>query len=373
MRTKVIEVNPEKPDTSKIAEAAKIVDDGGLVVFPTETVYGIACLVAADSLEKLNQLKGRAEQKYYTLHIGQKSELKRYVPTIGLKAGKIVEKCWPGPLTIVFELDKRDLSGLKDTFERGVFECLYKDNSIGVRCPDHAVASKLLQMTKNPVVAPSANKTDQTPAVDGKVAVQQFSGQIDLVLDAGVCRYKQSSTVVRITDKELEILRAGAYLEEKLKEISEIKFLFVCTGNSCRSPMAEGFFRKYFAEKLDCPVDQLGKIGYKVHSAGTMGAVGLPATSEAIAACAAKGINIENHRSTALSKQLIEECDFIFVMSRMHRECVVGLNHEAADKCVLLANGHDIFDPIGQPQQVYDECARIIEEAVKNRISELVI
>lgn len=373
METKVVKLDAAKIDAAEIKEAAQLIDASGLVAFPTETVYGIACRVETTSLTKLNNLKGRDPQKPYTLHIGQKADLEKYVPVVGLRAQKLVKNAWPGPLTIVFELDDRNIEKQRNSLEKQVFENLYKDNSIGIRCPDNAIASMLLRLTQNPVVAPSANITGQPPAADAEHVLTQFSGQIELLLDAGPCKYKKSSTVVKIGKKGLGILRPGAYSQAELEAMSEVKFLFVCTGNTCRSPMAEGMFRKYLAEKLECKVDCLGKRGYKTFSAGTMGMVGSPASPEAIAVCAAKGTDIKAHKSRALSKQLVEECDFIFAMSRMHRERVTALSPEAANKCVLLAEDKDISDPIGQPQQVYNNCAELIEKAVKKRIGELVI
>jgi protein-tyrosine-phosphatase len=104
-----------------------------------------------------------------------------------------------------------------------------------------------------------------------------------------------------------------------------------------------------------------------------MGTVGLPASAEAVVACAAKGIDIKAHSSTTLTQQLVDGCDYIFAMSKMHCERIVALNPEAANKCRLLAEAKDIADPIGQEQQVYNDCARLIEEAVKKRVSEFVI
>ena len=373
MQTKVIKLDSTKIDSVKITEAAQLVDAGGLVAFPTETVYGIACRVKTDSLIKLDNLKGRGAEKYYTLHIGRKSDVEKYLPTVGLKAQKLIKNAWPGPLTIVFELDAQDIERQQTGLEREVFESLYKDNSIGIRCPDNPIASILLQLTRSPVVAPSANITGQSPAADAKQVLAQFSGQIELLLDAGPCEYKKSSTVVKIGKKGLEILRRGVYSQEELEAMSEIKFLFVCTGNTCRSPMAEGMFRKYLAEKLQCEVDHLDKMGYKTASAGVMGIVGSPASAEAITVCAAKGIDIKAHKSRTLSQGLVEECDFIFAMSRMHCERITALSAEAANKCSLLIENQDIPDPIGQPQQVYNDCAGLIEKAVKKRVGELVI
>ncbi len=373
MRTEVVKVNPDKIDSAKIKEAAAIVDAGGLVAFPTETVYGIASRVETTSLARLDNLKGRDREKHYTLHIGKKNDIRKYVPLLGLKAKKLVDKVWPGPLTIVFELDQNDLKKQQKNLKKEVFESLYKNNSIGIRCPDNAIASILLQETRNPVVAPSSNITGQSPAVGPEEVLAQFSGQIHMLLDGGPCKYKKNSTVVKISTTGLEILRPGVYSQAELEALSEVKFLLVCTGNTCRSPMAVGILRKYLAKKLNCKIDQLEKMGYKVLSAGILEMAGSKASSKAIATCSAMGIDIEAHKSQALSQQLIEASDFIYVMGRSHYERVVNISPKSADKCVLLAENEEIPDPIGQSQEFYNNCAKLIEKAIKKRIGEIEI
>jgi len=373
MRTKVLKLDTAKIDSATINEAAALIDSGGLVAFPTETVYGIACRVKNDSLARLNALKGRTPGKYYTLHIGQKSDVKDYIRAIGLRAQKLIQNAWPGPLTIVFELGQEDIDKQQKNLDGEAFENLYKDNSIGIRCPDNAIAAMLLQQTSNPVVAPSANITDRPPAVDASQVLEQLSGRIELLLDAGPCKYENSSTVVKIGKRGMEVLRPGVYSQSELEALSQVKFLFVCTGNTCRSPMAEGIFRKYLAEKLQCNVDDLDEMGYKVNSAGIIGSVGYPASTEAVAACAAKGVDIKAHSNKGLSKELIEESDIIFVMEQLHKDRVIALDPKAANRCLLLAGKTGIPDPIGQPQESYNNCAKLIERAVQKRISELVI
>ena len=373
MQTKIIKLNSTNVGLSKIREAAFLVDNGGLVAFPTETVYGIACRVRTDSLAKLNDIKGRNPSKYYTLHIGQKNEVTKYVPTINLRAKKLIKNVWPGPLTLVFELDYTDINKQRKTLEKELFKNLYKNNSIGIRCPDNPIAAMLLQETNNPVIAPSANIAGQPPAVDAKQVLAQLSGKIEMLIDAGQCKYKKSSAVVKIGKMGIEILRLGIYSKAQLDAMSTVKFLFVCTGNTCRSPMAEGIFRKYLAEKLHCKVDQLEQVGYKVGSGGVMDTSGFPASAGSLAACAAKGIDLTAHRNKGLSKELIEESDFIFAMEPIHQERIIALSDEAVDKCFLLAGGKGIADPIGRPQELYNNCADMIEAAVKKRISELVI
>jgi protein-tyrosine phosphatase len=270
-------------------------------------------------------------------------------------------------------LDQKDIDKQQNNLEREVFESLYKDNSIGIRCPDNLIASMLLQQTGNAVVAPSANITARPPAVQADQVLDQLSGRIDLLLDAGPCKYKKSSTVVKMGRSGLEVLRSGFYSREELEALSQVKFLFVCTGNTCRSPMAEGIFRKYLAEKLQCNIDEFVKMGYKINSAGIIGSVGFPASAEAVAACAAMEVDIKAHRNKALSKELIEESDIIFAMEQIHRDRVIALDSKAAQKCLLLADNTGIPDPIGHPQQFYSNCAKLIERVVQIRISELEI
>ncbi len=373
METKVIKLDSANIDSAGIAEAAAIIDAGGFVALPTETVYGIACRIKSDSLKKLCEIKGRSADKYYTLHIAERGDVGKYVPAPGLRALKLIQNAWPGPLTIVFELDRDDIAEQRQKLDGEVFENLYKDNSIGIRCPDNSIAQRVLQQTDNPVIVPSANLSGQTPAVDVEQVLARLDGKIDLILDGGPCKYKKSSTVAKIGKMGLEILRDGVYSQVELEVLSQIKFLFVCTGNTCRSPMAEGIFKKYLAEKLQCKVDDLERMGYKISSAGIMGTAGYPASAEAIEVCAAKGIDIGTHRNQALSKELINESDFIYVMERMHQGSVIALEPDAESRCFLLAGNKEIPDPIGLPLKFYENCAKLIEKSVIKRMSELVI
>jgi L-threonylcarbamoyladenylate synthase len=373
MAAQVVRISGHQGDLDRIKEAAGIVEAGGLVAFPTETVYGIACPAQKDSLARLDEIKGRDTSKHYTLHIGQIEEYRKYVPRVGIQTEKLIRQAWPGPLTLVFELSAAEMKEQKGRMDDGAMATLYKNNSIGIRCPDHPVASLLLRLVHGPVVAPSANRAGQQPATDADQVLSELADQVDLVLDGGPCKHKKSSTVASVGKHGVEVLREGVYSQAELHRMSEVTFLFVCTGNTCRSPIAEGLFRKYLAEKIGCGVDELESMGYKVFSAGTMNMAGVPASAEAVTACALKGVDMTDHASQHLTRSLIDASDFVFGMTSSHCEQVVFLCPDAERKCSLLTRDRDVPDPIGQPQEYFNGTADIIEAAVKARISELVL
>ena len=325
MKTTILKINDPVRDIEKIKQAADCINCGGLVVFPTETVYGIACKIDAKSLARLDEVKKRDADKRYTLHIGDKNKLQDFVPTLTLPAKKLVKNAWPGPLTIVFELDEADITRLEKKLGSETVKLLYRDNTIGIRCPADNTACELLNLCKFPVVAPSANTAGSKPATNAKQAIEQLDGLVDMVLDAGACKYKKSSTVVKISSAGWQIIREGAYSEKQIQKMLTVNILFVCTGNTCRSPMAEGFAKKLLAEKLKCDIDRLEQIGYKITSAGVMALDGIDASAEAIRFCDSKGIDITSHKSRRLTAEMLKEADYIFAMSAGHKNDIIQL------------------------------------------------
>jgi L-threonylcarbamoyladenylate synthase len=373
MQTKVIKIDSGRPDVEKIKEAARLLDSGELVAFPTETVYGIGCRAQAGSLARLDQVKQRSGEKHYTLHIGRKEDVRKYVPRISARAEKLIRKGWPGPISIVFELAEQEIEKVQGILDKEAFAYIYKDNSIGIRCPDNPAAAMLLQNTVWPIVAPSANIAGREPATQAQDVLDQLDGQIDLLLDGGPCKHKQGSTVVKIGKNGLKILRPGVVSKDELQRLSTVNILFVCTGNICRSPIAKGLCQKYLAKNLECKVDQLEEMGYKVDSAGAMAVPGLKASSESVAFCAERGVDISTHRSRPLTGDMLLDCDYIYVMCQTHRQHVVGLRPEAAQQSLLLAENQDIPDPIGGGEEAYKRSGILIEQAVKKRVAEFLL
>jgi len=150
----------------------------------------------------------------------------------------------------------------------------------------------------------------------------------------------------------------------------EYSVLFVCTGNTCRSPMAEGIANRLLAEHKRVPIDQLEAAGVRVKSAGVMTGGGSPASIESVQAMNQIGVDISDHHSTALTEDLIQDADAIYTMTDSHRQAVLMLSPSAAEKTHRLDPEGDIIDPFGAPLEIYTQTADMIRQAVAHRIAE---
>ncbi|MEM2974662.1 MAG: L-threonylcarbamoyladenylate synthase, partial [Candidatus Micrarchaeia archaeon] len=177
MRTKLFKLNSGRPSRRAISAAARVIKRGGLVAFPTETVYGLgASAFNARAVRRIFHAKGRPMDNPLIVHISSISSLRRVVRKIPSDARKIMEKFWPGPLTLVFE--KSPL--VPDEVTAGL-------RSVGVRMPANKVALTLIRAA-GPIAAPSANLSGRPSPTNAKDVMQDLRGKVDVVLDAGPSR-----------------------------------------------------------------------------------------------------------------------------------------------------------------------------------------
>ena len=173
-----------------VEEAVQALARGGLILLPTETVYGLAGdLTLPGVLEKIYRAKGRPEQKPIPLLVGSWREAEAFGAQMGARARALAEKFWPGPLTMVL----RTPEGFK-----------------GFRVPDDPVALAVLQRAGKALGVTSANRSGEPPAVTAAAAMEVLGDWVELALDAGPSRGGVPSTVVRVEEEQLEILRPGA-------------------------------------------------------------------------------------------------------------------------------------------------------------------
>jgi L-threonylcarbamoyladenylate synthase len=209
MKTKILKINPQKINLAMIKTAAEEIKKGNLVAFPTETVYGLgADALNEKAVAKIFQAKGRPFNDPLITHIADIKELYRlskHVPPVALKLAKAF---WPGPLTLVLK---------KSELVSGIITADL--DTVAVRMPADNIALSLIREAKTPIAAPSANLFGRTSPTTAQHVADDLDGKIEMIIDGGKTKVGVESTVIDITTKSVQVLRAGGISVEKLKEI----------------------------------------------------------------------------------------------------------------------------------------------------------
>jgi tRNA threonylcarbamoyl adenosine modification protein (Sua5/YciO/YrdC/YwlC family) len=372
MQTKIISTFQSNTYEPSLVEAGRALREGALVLFPTETVYGVAANAARpDALRRLRELKGStASSRPFTVHLGRKSDAAKYLTRPSAVLRRLSRKCWPGPLTMVVQEASPEQTEIFRVCPQEQQREIYYEGRVGLRCPDHPAALVLLGRVEMPIVATSANASGQAPPTEFEAAYGNLDGKVDYALNAGRTRLGTASTVINIRDDHWSVQRAGPIEERTLRRLARSVILIVCTGNSCRSPMAEYMFRHKLAESLGVAPQDLAAAGYEVVSAGTAACAGCEASAGAVMEMARRGIDLGRHRSQPLTIELIQQAERIYVMTPEHRDLVLILAPGAASVVELLDPRGAVLDPLGGGPEDYVRTAEHLEHAVEARLKE---
>ena len=209
MITRIIKVDQDNPSPEAVQEGSSVLKKGGLVVFPTETVYGIGCnAFSAESALRIFSVKKRPADNPLIVHISNMDMLHKITRAVPKVVEEGWRKFWPGPLTIIFDaspLIPAEVTGGLDT--------------VAVRMPSNKLASSIIEVSGLPVAAPSANISTRPSITSSEYAIQEFSGSVDLIYDAGACSLGLESTVIDIRRQKPVVLRAGAMNAEDVSSI----------------------------------------------------------------------------------------------------------------------------------------------------------
>jgi len=205
----------KKPDKKLIEKAAEIIKKGGLVAFPTETVYGLgANALNRKAVRKIFEAKGRPRDNPLIIHIADKKEIYKLARAIPKKAEKLIDRFWPGALTMV--LFKKQIVPDEVTADT---------NTVAIRMPKNKIALELIKKAGVPIAAPSANLSGRPSPITAQHVFEDLGERVDLIIDGGRTKIGIESTVIDLTVKPIKILRPGGISFEELKKvIKDIQF-----------------------------------------------------------------------------------------------------------------------------------------------------
>lgn len=245
MRTKLVKIeDTDHIKEEELQEAAQIIRDGGLVAFPTETVYGLgANALDEQAARKIYEAKGRPSDNPLIAHVSSLEELKPLVKEIPEAAKKLMDAFWPGPMTMIFPK-----SGVVPYGTTGGLD------TVAVRMPSDPVARALISLAGVPIAAPSANTSGRPSPTTAQHVWQDMEGKIEMILDGGPVGIGLESTIVDVTGEIPTILRPGAVTQEMLKEVlGDVKMDPAILGplKEDVKPKAPGMKYRHYAPKAN--------------------------------------------------------------------------------------------------------------------------
>jgi protein-tyrosine phosphatase len=229
-----------------------------------------------------------------------------------------------------------------------------------------------MRMLAGPVVLAEPAGAGETPPVTAEELLARTGQAVALVIDDGRARYAQPASTIEVLDDEFHVVHPGIVSPETLRRLSSLMVLFVCTGNTCRSPMAEAIFRRMMAERFSCRPEEVEEHGVVVASAGIAAWGGGRASSNAVEAIREIGGDLTAHESQPVTENLVRQADLIWTMTASHRAAVIAQFPEAGGRVALLSPDRvDVLDPIGGPLATYRKCADQIRQHLLARMDTL--
>jgi tRNA threonylcarbamoyl adenosine modification protein (Sua5/YciO/YrdC/YwlC family) len=354
----IAQINQGESPAKVVIEIVKRLERGEILILPTDTVYGIHALSRnASAVARIRAIKGQPAHRPLSNLYSTVAGLSRFVKFPEGEYKRQILESWPGAVTWV-------LPAQPDIIKHNVGS----DNTIGIRIPDHQLLRSVCSSLDSLIVSTSANFHGKPAPSSRDEISKDLIRKVDGVVFQSGRLPGQPSEVKRWTPAGSEILRTF----RNIKELTEkANVLLVCSGNTCRSPMAEGFLRS----KLEAGVP--GR--FSVRSAGTSASIGMRASLPAVEVMREKDIEINNHRSRRIDEEIVEWADVILCMTSHHMGILSDNYPTHSGKIFLystfpsveLHGEYGIKDPVGENVEIYREIRNQIEIAADRVVPHL--
>ena len=348
--------------TETLERVAASLRAGAVLAVPTESGYEAAAFGLHEAaVGRLTALMDAGAPLAVALKSG--AEAVDWLPCLRGVGPRLMRTFWPGPLVVVSRSGIEQ--GLARRLPNFVREPMTR-SGVGLRRMDRDDLGPLLRMLDGPMLMGRLPGAPPSPEAVGRIA------GIDLVLDAGPSLLFVPPSVVEVDCRVMRLAFEGAIPRSDLEEAARCRILFACTGNTCRSPLAEALCRRLLADTLNCGLDEVSRHGFEVGSCGLAAMDGQEASPESVAIAEARGGDLRSHRSRGLTMEMLAQADHLFVMTGQHRSALDSLNLPIGPAIRTLSPiADDIPDPIGGPRELYEACADQIVRDLQLRLPEI--
>ena len=366
----VVELREVTDRREVIHRAVQRLSSGDLVALPSEAGYVLAGAALVEGTGPRFQNGGVA----LLLRAAEEvADFLTHLPPVGQR---IAKRCWPGPL--VLNAPATATNGFLASLPESSRSALLSNGTLSVRVSSHPVLSEVAKLSRGPLLVREiealSKTTDFANAPWSEAALIVKEGATTDARPADSKASDAQPSVVRVDSSgQWSVERIGATPDNRLQVAACELILFCCTGNTCRSPMAETLCRQLLAERLKCSPQDLTKHGYLIASAGLAADYGSQASRESVEIMKRRGLDLKSHTSQPLTDRLIEQADHCYTMTKGHRAAILDGRPELTDRVQVLArDGGDISDPIGAGMNEYAACAASIEKHLAQVLDEIV-